>query len=179
MENKFERCKNYILGHRALVEKGFEILQPLLKDYLSDAEMELLKSNIKVHDESKFSSDEFFARVNYYHGEKSEENLKKLKSAEEKHKTTNPHHPEYWAAKNEEMPRVYIVEMVLDMWTFGLRDNNPREIFDFYEKNKDEMPLLGSSRKELERVLKMVDVAIDEETHQKSKNKVHKPCENV
>ena len=39
----------------------------------------------------------------------------KLKLAIHHHRTTNPHHVEYWSRGIEEMPRVYLAELICDL----------------------------------------------------------------
>lgn len=63
-----------------------------------------LIANGQIHDNSKFEEIEF---NHLFTG------CKMLKDVVKHHATTNPHHPEYWGNINE-MPEVYIAEMVCD-----------------------------------------------------------------
>ena len=81
------------------------------------------------------------------------------------HKSRNLHHPEYWMNKNREtneMPLIYIVEMVCDWWSFGLMQNNPAEIFDYYENNKGKYKFSSEITEIVEELLSLVQQSIRE-----------------
>lgn len=154
MEEKIlKNYKQYINKHKKCVEKGFSILKPFLKDFLSQEEFSALSKNIKAHDNSKFQDDEFFAYAEHFYGNKSGSNFEQAKRL---HKARNPHHPEYWKTKNEEMPKIYVVEMVLDWWSFGIMQNNPSEIFSFYHSHQEGLNLTKSETKTVEQILSAI-----------------------
>ena len=78
-----------------------------------------IKSNLKIHDQSKFSGEEFkIYREAYFISDEdtfdeSELPLKKQK-AFEMHHFNNPHHIEYWSKINKNMTNVYYIEMICD-----------------------------------------------------------------
>ena len=49
------------------------------------------------------------------------------------------------------MPYEYIVEMILDWWTFGWKANKLNEIFDWYKKNPKKLSF--NTRKIVEEIL--------------------------
>lgn len=84
---------------------------------ISEGEIELghnLIANGFVHDASKFSGIEWDQLV-IGPTTKVDENKLKLKMAIYQHQKTNPHHVEYWSNGIEEMPDVYLAEMVCDL----------------------------------------------------------------
>lgn len=161
MDEREERVRNYVLRHRGLVARGFEILRPQLEAFLTSQELEELEKNIKVHDASKLEPEELVPRAEFYHGEKNAQTRAALDKAEKRHKLINPHHPEFWRAKNQEMPRVAVVEMVLDWWTFGLGNNDPEEIFDYYEKDKQNLRLTAQEEQQVMQIFAMIKKSLE------------------
>lgn len=94
------RAACIVLGER-LIEKG-EVRLGLA-----------LIKNGYIHDNSKFSGIEW----EYLNGDEIDEGCRdKLTMAIKQHSENNPHHPEYWGGI-ENMPRVYIAEMVCDWYS--------------------------------------------------------------
>ena len=120
--------KNYIDKHKENVVKGYSMLQPFLKEFLSKEEFSLLSKNVEIHYNSKYQDDEFYSYAEHFFGGKNRSN-NSFEQAKSLHKSRNPHHPEYWKNNNKEMPKVYIVEMVLDWWSFSISKDKPKEIF--------------------------------------------------
>ena len=52
-----------------------------------------------------------------------------------------------------DMPDNYIVEMILDWWTFSWKTNKLTEIFSWYEKNKSKIKLSENTRQIVEEIL--------------------------
>lgn len=71
-----------------------------------------LIANGLIHDNSKLYGIEWL----YLHDEVKETDEAMFLAANKHHVTTNPHHPEYWISI-EEMPSIYIAEMVCDWKT--------------------------------------------------------------
>lgn len=69
-----------------------------------------LIANGRIHDNSKFHGTEWL----YLNDEIAEVSPDLFQMAVQQHVTTNPHHPEYWSNGVDEMPRIYIAEMVAD-----------------------------------------------------------------
>ena len=68
-----------------------------------------LIANGFIHDASKFGGIEWL----YLHDDVKEKELEKFELAVKNHVTQNPHHPEYWHGI-ENMPRIYVGEMIAD-----------------------------------------------------------------
>lgn len=73
-----------------------------------------LIANGFIHDASKFHGIEF-ENLSITDGNKEESFKLKLKLAIQHHQLTNPHHVEYWSAKIENMPDVYLAELICDL----------------------------------------------------------------
>ena len=66
-----------------------------------------LTANVQVHDVTKFSG------IEWEFLDPTHTNKAALKQAVLHHQAVNPHHPEYWGVI-QDMPTVYIIEMVCD-----------------------------------------------------------------
>lgn len=146
-----EKYYDYIIEHTANVRKAYELLKEII--YLSDKEKADLKTQIKNHDLSKFTDDEFVAYCDYFYGERTEEVKKAFDYAWLLHQHRNPHHWQHWLLKQDdgtfkalEMPNKYVVEMVCDWWAFSIKKQDYCEILNWYEKNKETMILAPTTK---------------------------------
>lgn len=160
-----EKSNNYVNKHREYVKKAFELLEPkLISMYnLSQDQVELISQNIQAHDLSKFQPDEATAYAEFFWGERDSRVIRNFQVATELHKSRNPHHPEYWMNDNGEtnkMPFVYIVEMICDWWSFGLMQNCPAKIFNFYENNQDKYKFSKEITNNIEKLLAIISQTI-------------------
>ena len=125
----------YIRNHIKNVKDAFDERAMMLQRVLglSHAEMEELIGRVEVHDQSKFSNEEFPAYQRYFYpaaGE-SQDDLG-FAEAWAHHYTVNDHHPEHWVVNNipQPMSKTAIAEMLLDWeamsYNFG---GNPRQYF--------------------------------------------------
>lgn len=73
----------------------------------------MLIANGMIHDNSKFHGIEWL----YLHDDIKEEDPILFKQALTHHATTNKHHPECWPGGINEMPQLYIAEMICDWRT--------------------------------------------------------------
>ena len=119
-----------------------------------------------MHDMSKFRPDEFIPYARYFYGDYepwdkvklhmpgpsyslSKEGVKEaFDAAWLKHQKRNPHHWQYWLLQNDtdglqilEMPKKYALEMICDWIGAGLAITGKRDVWEWYEKNKDNMQL--------------------------------------
>ncbi len=98
-----------LLRHIENVKDGCIILAGRLLENGEDEFAKQLIANGYVHDNSKFSGIEW----EYLHDDMKESETEKFLLAAKQHVKTNQHHPEYWAGI-ENMPRIYVAEMVCD-----------------------------------------------------------------
>ena len=124
---KEEEYMEYIKDHVNNVHKAFENMykikdkfEDMDRDDISDAiESVKEKGIINIHDESKYSDEEFDAYRRYFYSiddKEKEESEEDFELAWKHHYENNPHHPEYWIKDGEpvDMKIEYIVEMACD-----------------------------------------------------------------
>jgi hypothetical protein len=110
------------------------------------------------HDNSKFLPDEWFPYVGSFCIDKD-----KYKDRFDKawllHQKRNPHHWQYWVLTNDEdgqyplpMRDEYIIEMTCDWIGAGRAQGkgSPKEVIEWYVKNKDKMVLHPNTRMKVE-----------------------------
>jgi len=129
----------------ALMERVIKFNQTQLKHVSLVQELtwefcQLLMKQAIEHDASKFSAEEYEAFLN------SQESLAKAKSGTDEdyqkhfksdaiqhHVLNNPHHPEYWDAKEQEMPLECVISMFFDWLARTIQKGGNLE--DFWEYN--------------------------------------------
>lgn len=118
----------YINAHKARVEQFADWLFSACPELFEGVDEEVFFDLIKEHDESKFSEEEFepYAQKWFGDGKKTPE----YKAAWEHHYLNNEHHPEYW--DGEDMPYIYILEMICDWGSFSIDKGDMKELSDFY-----------------------------------------------
>lgn len=127
--------QDYVIAHKERVEKFADWLKANCPEVFDGVELDTFDDLIKEHDESKFSEEEFepYARKWHLDGKKTPE----YEAAWEHHWKNNEHHPEYWLG--EDMPYIYILEMLCDWGSFSIDKGDLKELSDFYyNKAKDD-----------------------------------------
>lgn len=124
--------KRYVDEHIENVNKAFSEFGPALCKALS-IDLGRLKEMIEIHDQSKYSEEEFEGYRKYFyptHLEDSESlNKYAFDLAWDHHVKNNPHHPEFWVRQDEDtgelipedMPNTFIAEMLLDWQAMGYK----------------------------------------------------------
>lgn len=123
-----------------------------------------------LHDQSKYSVDEYDAYDKYFYGgNRSFDVVQDFNKAWLHHIHQNPHHWQYWILVHDDepeeildMPYWYIVEMICDWWSFSFKTGNLFEIFDWYEKHKG-MKLSNKTRKTVEKILDDIKAELEKE----------------
>lgn len=172
-----DKSNNYVIEHRKNVKKAFNLLQPKLIGFLDLDKVKLntISQHIEEHDLSKFEPEEAIPYAKFFWGVKDDKVIEEFKIATKLHKSKNLHHPEYWMNENgetNEMPLIYIVEMVCDWWSFGLMENNLDEIFDFYENNREKYKFSNVLTDIVESLLSIVGQLISEHDNTQSKGTI-------
>lgn len=134
------------------------------------------------HDLSKYSPTEFYVGMKYYQGDRSPNNAEREKigysSAWLHHKGRNKHHYEYWIDYSTKeipggtmpvpMPDRYIAEMVMDRIAaskvYKGKDYTDASPLEYYQKGSETAPLHPYTKKQLERLLKMLAEKGEEKT---------------
>lgn len=126
---------------------------------------------ILSHDNSKYGvgefetdyyslGDEYHPYADYFYGEQTDEVKRKFDYAWLHHIHNNPHHWQYWMLQNDDdgfklldMPKVFIVEMICDWWSFSWTKGNLFEIFSWYDEHKSKILISDNTRKIVENIL--------------------------
>lgn len=152
----------YITQHIANVMAGYEWFEKNLPEVLDQIEdKKAFKKQLAAHDKSKYSEEEYQPYVDYFYGEKKTKAVKEaFNYAWNHHQHENPHHWQYWVLVNDddgtialEMPYNYIVEMILDWWTFSWLSGELSEVFHWYNDHKARMILGEKTKKTVEEIL--------------------------
>lgn len=182
-----DQYEEYLTSHISNVKKGYEWLKENLPEVVSEdncveefAYYGSLDEIIAKHDSSKYTKlpdaneyydlkCEYFPYADYFYGEKTNEVKSKFDLAWLAHIHANPHHWQHWMLQNDEdglkildMPYVFIIEMICDHWSFSWRKGDLREIFKWYEQNKNGILLSTKTRKIYENILDEIRVKLED-----------------
>lgn len=176
-----EQYDEYLKEHRENVAKAYDWMAKNLP------ELRLITINLPTnpeylckydHDKSKVSKEEYDAYDKYFYGNnKSYYVVQDYNRAWLHHIHNNPHHWQYWLLFNSndtitalEMPDEYVIEMICDWWSFNWKSGNLKEIFSWYEANRDNMTLHYKTRQLVETILMMIGKKLySEEANEKWK----------
>ena len=152
----------YINAHKERVEEFSSWLQKECPDLFNEIDVDLFNEMIREHDESKYSEEEFEPYAQRWHGDKKK--TPEYEEAWKHHWMNNEHHPEYWLG--EDMPYIYILEMICDWGSFSIASGDMKELSDFYfNKAKDdpEKNLSDNTKAIIEEILQQIDSVIADE----------------
>ena len=158
-----EEYRNYIIGHKERVQQFADWLKenvPEIFDPIPD--ISVFDEIIEEHDDSKYSEEEFEAYAQHFYGTK--DNDLEYAEAWKHHWTHNEHHPEFWLG--EDMPYIYILEMLCDWGSFSIDKGDFRELSKYYydEAKDDEEKNLSDITKEfIEDILDKINSVLDKE----------------
>ena len=163
--------RQYIIDHKERVKQFAEWMKENLPEVFSDIDYNVdiddFDELIAEHDESKFSEEEFEPYAQKFYG-KQDINGRPLEfvpgydDAWKHHCECNEHHPEHWLG--EDMPYIYILEMLCDWGSFGIAKGDMTELIDYYYSNAkdDEEKNLSDATKEIiEEILDKIKEAAD------------------
>lgn len=123
-----EDYKNYVIEHKERVCQMADWLIENCPNVFEGVDFGMFMELIKEHDESKFSEEEFEPYAQKWFGDKKE--TFEYEEAWKHHYMNNEHHPEYWLG--EDMPYIYILEMICDWGSFSIAKRDFKELSDFY-----------------------------------------------
>lgn len=164
-----KKYTEYLNTHIENVKKAFNDNIDIFMTHFSKNDVDLARENIKSHDKSKFSLEEFDGYLDKFYPSKyyriSDETAININydMAWLHHYTHNLHHPEYWVfidsnPKTEpslrlmEMSPEYLIEMICDWESFSYTGKGTA--YEFYHKvDRKEGLLHPSTRRKLEEVL--------------------------
>lgn len=140
-----------IKRHVSFVQDACELIGMKL---IENGETELgrkLIANGMVHDNSKYYAIEW----EFLRNDPPDPEM--LKVAHLQHVTTNKHHPEYWNNDINQMPEIYLAEMVADWWARSSEmGTNLREWFLEEGCKKYNIPKTGATYKKIKRFIDML-----------------------
>lgn len=157
-----DRYSDYIEEHKSNVIKAYNWLRENCLDLFDKIDEKEFLEQLEEHDDSKYSMEEFEPYANKWFGDGKK--TPEYEAAWEHHWKNNKHHPEYWGGKD--MPAPFILEMICDWLSFGIKNDNPREIIDYYNskaKNDSEKNLSDNTKKYIETCLEAIDAATAEQ----------------
>jgi hypothetical protein len=155
-----EEYKNYIIEHKANVKKFADWLVENLPELFEGCDIDTFYEVIEEHDESKWSEEEFeaYAQRFYNNGDEGPE----FDEAWTHHYMNNEHHPEHWFG--EDMPCIYILEMLCDWGSFSIEKKDFRELSKYYyeqAKDDEEKNLSENTKIIIEEILTKIDSVLE------------------
>ena len=157
-----EEYKNYVIQHKERVKQFADWLKENCPDLFEDVDVEEFDNMIEEHDASKFSEEEFEPYAQKWFGDKKK--TFEYEAAWTHHWMNNEHHPEYWLG--EDMPLIYILEMLCDWGSFSIASGDMKELSDFYfnkAKADPEKNLSGATQELIEDILERINSVISRE----------------
>lgn len=150
----------YLTTHINNLRRGYEWLRRWWPELLADCGPEL-EMNLKSHDASKRTDEEYHPYAVYFFSgtTRTDEIKENFQKAWLHHIHNNPHHWNHWVVINEnrtscvEMPDVYVIEMILDWWTFSWKSQNLRELGRWYREHKSGIQLHPKTRARVEEIV--------------------------
>lgn len=142
--NKTREYLDYVERHFNNVQKAWNELNEKCKgqgfNWLYDDSIWLqINENIKHHDESKFSAQEFCQYRQFFYPTKNEVKDKEMfNSAWNNHLELNPHHWQNWT-KNSPNSVEYLIENICDWMAMGYEFGDTAK--EYYENNKEKINL--------------------------------------
>ena len=158
-----EEYRNYVIEHKDRVKQFAEWLRGQVPEAFDGVDFDAFNEIIQEHDESKFSEEEFEAYAQKFYG-KQDINGKPLEyvpgfdEAWKHHWMNNEHHPEFWLG--EDMPYIYILEMLCDWGSFSIASGNMKELSKYYyeqAKDDEEKNLSENTKIIIEEILEKIN----------------------
>jgi hypothetical protein len=164
-----DEYEKYIIEHKERVKQFADWLEENLPEVFNDVDLEAFHEVIEEHDESKFSEEEFEPYAQKFYG-KQDINGKPLDyvpgydEAWKHHWMNNEHHPEHWLG--EDMPLIYILEMICDWGSFSIDNGDMSELSKYYydnAKDDEEKNLSDNTKIIIEEILDKINSVLDKE----------------
>lgn len=165
----------YLKNHINNVQKGADFFVNYLPEILYDEQGKYIGCDLmdvcSMHDNSKYSEEEYDAYDAYFYGEsKSKKVINNFNLAWLNHIHKNPHHWQHWILIEDdpqtkddvliEIPNLYIFEMICDWWSFSWQKGDLNEIFNWYEEHKNNIKMHPNTIKKVEHALLKIKIAI-------------------
>lgn len=163
----------YIKDHYNKVQQAWNDVKEACRDEIfisDDYRFNIIDRQIKDHDRSKLSQEEFVPyRKQFFPAEGEIKDLPEVfDAAWEHHKERNSHHWETWTARKEYppyYPEISCVHMVVDWIAMADARNNP--IDKYYNENKDEIKIPEWAHKLVQDILtRVAEYRMEEKSHE-------------
>ena len=157
-----EEYKKYVIEHKERVTQFSSWLQENCPEVFEGVDLDAFNEVVAEHDESKFSEEEFEPYAQKWFGDKKK--TFEYEEAWKHHWQNNEHHPEFWLG--EDMPLIYILEMLCDWGSFSIASGDMKELSDFYfnkAKDDSEKNLSDNTKTIIEEILSKIDSIIADE----------------
>jgi hypothetical protein len=157
-----EEYRNYIEAHKERVQTFADWLKENCQEVFENIDLEAFNEIIKEHDASKYSEEEFEPYAQHFYGDKK--NDFEFKEAWKHHWMNNEHHPEFWLG--EDMPYIYILEMLCDWGSFSVEKGDYLELSKYYyeqARDDEEKNLSDNTKTIIEEILEKINSVIKEE----------------
>lgn len=143
---KFREYLDYIERHYDNVQKAWKLINDKCANkgfrwHWDDFLWHTIDQEVKSHDLSKLSAEEFTQYRQFFYPTANEDRNKRgFELAWEHHKEKNVHHWEHWTKiENAPFSEVYVVMMLVDWVAMGFEFGDTAK--EYYEKNKDKIDL--------------------------------------
>lgn len=168
----------YLDEHVSSVVLAYNWLVEHLSDEIGNDILDGASWNVTYgHDASKYSDEEYDAYDAFFYGPNQSAAVKEaFDYAWLHHIHNNPHHWQHWVLINDEkkegiialeMPKVYVIEMICDWWSFSFRAGDLYEIFSWYKDHEPGMILHKETKKYVEWLLDLIKKELDKEKEEK------------
>ena len=155
-----DEYKEYVDGHKEKVKKFADWLKTNCPELFENVDIELFDNLIEEHDQSKYSEEELEPYARKWI--KKEQNPIGYSEAWDHHWLTNEHHPEHWFG--EDMPYIYILEMICDWGSFSIEQEDFNELSSFYydkARDDEEKNLSDNTKEYIEEILDLIKERAD------------------
>lgn len=144
---KFREYLDYVERHYDNVQKAWEEVKEKCKDMHfihNDFTYWCLDAEIKKHDESKLSKEEFFAYRQYFYPTSEEtKDRRAFEEAWEHHWKNNDHHWQNWTKEfgdeHSDASELSLFHNIIDWMAMGYEFGDTAQ--EYYESNKDKIHL--------------------------------------
>ncbi len=170
-EKYIEDYNKYLKEHISNVQKAYNWLRKHMWYMFEDeglSKTNRLDENIKNHDASKYSKEEFLPYAKYFNIDK-EKYQEEFDRAWNHHQKCNPHHWQYWLLLEDggktiplEMDLIYVAEMFADWMSFSVKVGKLEELIKWYEKESPKMTLHKNTKKFVDELVKEYEKVIKE-----------------
>ena len=133
---------DYLEEHINNVEKAWNVFKEKCGDIeliFKGVDETFLYLQVKNHDVSKFSENEFVQYRRSFYPIIEDEYNHDFSKAWDHHKKENSHHWENWTKRKQSGWRIHCAHMIIDWMAMGYKFGDTAQ--SYYEKNKDEIKI--------------------------------------